>query len=144
MRLSNACIIQLPFQLSESKRQIFPTGVMSHAGKAVKYNTYCGRGALKDFSPMSDLVTGDSAAEGTTDCAVLDDMDSERRYKGKITDPVRRFVVDLVEVLIIVNTNQREQTVTRIISILQPAAFNVVVFRSYVKKVGSVTTSASQ
>lgn len=50
--------------------------------------------------PTFQLAAVHFAAEGAVEFTVLTTIDSKRKYKGKIIDPVPGFVVDLAEALL--------------------------------------------
>lgn len=64
---------------------------------------------------------------------MLDPIDSEQRYERKRTDTVPGFVEDLSDVLLCKNCSQAEYDASRIILVLQSAAFDAEMFRSNIK-----------
>lgn len=99
------------------------------------------RCSLQDLNPNFDFGAAESKAESTVECTVLYSPDSQCGHKGSGTDPVPAFMEDLPEVLFSIFCNKREGAVTHIFPILQPAAFDQVVFGSYMKMGRTVTTS---
>lgn len=88
-----------------------------------------GRGHLKTF------VQGLELQRQTLQLTVLLNVQCLSYYAGRRNprknDTGPKIVIDLAEALLTIKFIQREGAVTRIISILQSAAFNGEVFRSY-------------
>lgn len=102
-----------------------------------------GRGSFPDLCPVFELSVVDFPNECNAACIVLGCIHIDWGYKRMTTDPVRGILIYLSYVLLSIERNQGEEAATHIVSILQFAAFDVEVFRLYVRMQQTLTTSVS-